>query len=90
MINNDGSITVTNEEGKELKVYVLFNFEVVEFKKKYIAYTTNMDSESNEVDVLISEIDYDTYEIKSIPVEDMEHVLEIYKNIKESLLAEGE
>ena len=90
MINKDGSITVTNEEGNELKVYVLFSFEVVEFKKKYVAYTTNMESESNEADVLISEIDYDTNEIRSIPAGDMEHVLEIYKNIKETLLSEGE
>ena len=38
--------------------------------------------------MLISEIDYDNNEIKSIPEEEMPTVLEIYNAAKESLLNE--
>lgn len=92
MINKDGSITIINEDGSQVKVCVLFNFEIEEYRKKYIAYTIITDEMSEDVsddmEVLLSEIDYDTNEVKSIPESEMETVLSIYNQIKESLLNE--
>ena len=88
MIKEDGSLTVVDEENNSITVYILFAFEVPKKKKKYIAYTLDNNVESEDINMLISEIDYDNNEIKSIPEEEMPTVLEIYNAAKESLLNE--
>ena len=86
MINSDGSLNVINEDGINVKIDVLFDFEIEEFGKKYIAYTTDSNPSSSEQEVFISELDNNTYTIKSIPEEDMKYVLNMYKKIREELL----
>ena len=86
MIKEDGSLTVVDEENNSITVYILFAFEVPELRKKYIYYTLDNNVESEDINMLISEIDYDNNEIKSIPEEEMPTVLEIYNAAKESLL----
>lgn len=88
MIKEDGSLTVVDEENNSITVYILFAFEVPELRKKYIAYTLDNNVESEDINMLISEIDYDNNEIKSISEEEMPTVLEIYNAAKESLLNE--
>ena len=92
-MNNDlGVINVTMNDGKQVKVRVLFTFEIEIFKKRYIAYTFNDENISKEdveeQNVYISEIDYDTYEIKSIPVDELQDVLNTYNQIKLDLIKE--
>ena len=89
MINKeDGSITIINDKGNYIKVYLLFGFEVESLHKKYIAYTSNANSDSDTVNVLISEIDYETNKIKSIPVNEMKTVMQMYNEVKKSLLSD--
>ncbi len=89
MINEiDGTITLTNENNEQIKVQALFSFEMPEFKKKYIVYTLNPDATLDEVNVLISEINYDTLEIKSIPEDEKSAVIEFYNSAKQMLLSE--
>ena len=83
MINsNDGTITVLNKDNEFVKIQIIFSFEIPEFKKRYIAYTYEANKESDEIDVLISEMDWDTYEIKNIPKNEIDLVLEYYNNAK--------
>ena len=82
MINKDeGSITVFDEDNNSTKVHFIFDFEVPEFNKRYLVYTLNANSQTEGVDILISEIDFNTYEIKSIPEKDLTTVIECYNNI---------
>ena len=88
---NEGIIKVLDSINNERTVNVIFSFEVPEFKKRYIAYTFEAESDKEDIDVLISEMDYDTYEIKKIPIEEIDLVLEYYNTTKELLLKkEGE
>lgn len=87
MINQEtGLINITTESGKTLDVQTIFEFEVPELKKKYLAYTLEANSPMDEINVLISEFDYDTNEIKSILENEKEVVLEFYNAAKEAIL----
>lgn len=87
MINReDSSISIINENGNFMKVYLLFGFEIKELNKKYIAYTSDMDNDKDQVNVLISEIDSETNKIKSIPSNEMAIVKEFYNEAKRQIL----
>lgn len=86
MINDNGEMIVIDENGNPIKINALFNFEVPEIKKKYIAYVIEKEEETELEDVFISEIDCDTNKIRSIPIEDMKYVSEMYNKVKEELL----
>ena len=77
----EGTITVVDENNNSIKAQYIFNFEIPEFNKKYLVYTLDANGENNQVEVLISEIDYETNQIKSIPEADLETVMECYNNI---------
>ena len=83
-------ITLVDENNKEIKVRVMFEFEVEELNKKYIVYTPDFDTEGSECNVIISEFDSNTYEIKPIPDKEKEFVLECYTKLKESLLSDSQ
>ena len=89
MINEkEGTIVVVDEENNQLKIQVLFSFEVPDFKKNYVVYITDTDFNRDEIDVLISEYDSETYEIKSIPQDEMSVVLEFYKAAKDIIIGD--
>lgn len=90
MINEkEGFAIVTDDAGNQIKVQVIFGFEVEEYNKNYIVYTTESDSSSDEINVMISEFDKKTYEIKSIPEDEMNTVMEFYNNAKNIILNEN-
>ena len=89
MINEkEGTIIVTDENNNQIKVQIIFGFSVPEYNKNYIEYTTESDLDQEEINILISEYDGNTYEIKSIPEEEMEKVLDFYNSAKEMILSD--
>ena len=81
-----GLITVTNENNEEIKVQVLFCFQIPDLNKYYVVYTTELDKEAEDIDIIISEFDSDANEIKAIPENEKEQVIKFYNAVKESLL----
>ena len=86
MEQNNVNIVVYDEEGNEIKAFFILDFEIPEFNKKYVVYTLDLDSDKEDMEVLISEIDYETNEVKSIPTNEMETVLNVYEELKQQLL----
>ena len=90
MVNEkNGTITLQDENGNDVVVQVVLEFELPELKKKYLAYTKDANTDKDIIDIFISEFDYDTNELKSIPEDEYKDVIECYNNIKESLLEEN-
>ncbi len=87
-MNNEkpGLISVTDENNNKIEIQVIFGFEVPEYKKSYVVYTTESQSPNEEINVNISEYDNNTYEIKSIPEEELDFVMECYNNAKTIIL----
>jgi uncharacterized protein YrzB (UPF0473 family) len=73
---------VTNEDGEQVRIEILFGFDVPEYNKHYVAYTINDDGESEHVNVLLAEYDGE-YNIKSIPFEEREEVVSAYESMKQ-------
>ncbi len=87
MIDNEGRLTVIDENNNKIDVFVLFIFEREELNKKYVAYTLDHDIEGKEdINILISEIDPETNQIKSINEEEMPMVKELYEEAKKTIL----
>ena len=79
------NVVVTRENGEDIVIDILLSFEVEELQKKYIAYTLNDDGVSENVVVLISEIDQNNH-IKDIYEEDKDLVFEAYNTAKELIM----
>lgn len=88
MVNNDGTIIVTDENNNQIKVNYIFGFEIPDFNKRYVVYTINPDMNAKTNKVLISEMEYDTYDIKSIPEEEISTVMEYYNYIVDKITSE--
>ena len=89
MIDNlNGTITLTDENNEQVVVQTLYTFELPEYKKKYIVYTIDPKEDDEDINVLISEIDYDTLQIKKIPDSEIDDVIRVYNETKEMLLEE--
>ena len=75
------------EDGNELTVEILIGFKVEELNKEYIAYTLNDDNVSDTVKVMINEVVYngDVPELRGIPEEEKERVIEIYNGVKNNI-----
>ena len=73
---------VTNENGEEIRIEILFGFDVPEYGKHYVAYTINDDGVSEHVNVLLAEYD-GNFQIKSIPFEEREEVVAAYESMKQ-------
>lgn len=78
------NITIQNENNEAIIVEVLFNFKIDKIAKEYIVYTLNDDNVSEEVNVFISEIEYENNVPKVVPIKDdeKEMVLLFYNSIK--------
>lgn len=78
---------VEYQDGKKVKIDILFSFRVEEYNKDYVAYMLNDDGISPTVAVFISEVDSsnETMVIKEIPEEEYAFVLETYENIKKMI-----
>ncbi len=78
---------VEYQDGKKVKIDILFSFRVEEYNKDYVAYMLNDDGISPTVAVFISEVDSsnETIVIKEIPEEEYAFVLETYENIKKMI-----
>ena len=85
-----GTIEIVDENNKKVKIQVLFSFEATEYKKKYVVYTTDLNNEDDEIEILISEINPDTFEIKSIPDDEADSVMELYESAKQMILNKEE
>ncbi len=88
-MNEDKRIlTVYDEKGKPVTVQVLFTFLIPDQNRRYIVYTFDLDKkvENDSVDVLISEVDVETYKIKEIPESDIQMVIDYYQQIKRTLI----
>ena len=87
-MNSDvnGRITVENENHEAITIQVLYTFDNEENKKRYVVYTPDINNKKNTVNILISELDYDTYELKDIDEDEVEMVMQYYKASKEELL----
>lgn len=81
------NVVVTRENGEDIVIDILLCFEVEELQKQYIAYTLNDDGISEDVVVLISEIDQNNH-IKDIYEEDKDLVFEAYNTAKELIMEE--
>ena len=86
MNENPGLISVTDENNNKIEIQVIFGFGIPEYKKSYVVYTTECQSPQEEINVNISEYDNNTYEIKSIPEDELDFVMESYNNAKSMIL----
>lgn len=89
-MNNDGSIIITDENNNTKKVQLIFNFQIPEFNKSYIVYTFDEDKSGDEIDVIISEFDSISNEIKSIPEDQKDVVYTFYEEAKKKILGNDE
>ncbi len=88
MGNNMNKITVTTEDNKVLEINVLLMFELPEFKKKYVLYSLESDSNNEDVTMFISSINTRTNEIKEINNSEIDVVKNVYLELKKELLKE--
>ncbi len=88
MENNMNKITVTTEDNKVLEINVLLMFELPEFKKKYVLYSLESDSNNEDVTMFISSINTRTNEIKEINNSEIDVVKNVYLELKKELLKE--
>jgi len=77
-----------NEFGQEITIEIILSFIIEELNKEYVVYTINDDGISNDVNIIISEIEYinNIPKIKSIPEEEKEMVILFYNNVKKSIV----
>lgn len=80
-------VVVTRENGEDIVIDILLSFEVEELHKRYIAYTLNDDGVSENVVIMISEID-DNNHIVDVYEEDKDLVFEAYNAAKELIMEE--
>ena len=80
-------ITAVNENNNKIIIEILLGFKIEEIGKEYVAYTINDDTLSEDVEVFISEIDYNSSLPKIVPIkeDEKEIVLLFYNNIKKSI-----
>lgn len=90
MENNMNKITVTTEDNRVLKINVLLMFELPEFKKKYVLYSLENNSNNEDVTMFISSINTRTNEIKEINNSEIDVIKNIYLELKKELLKEDE
>lgn len=90
MENNMNKITVTTEDNRVLEINVLLMFELPEFKKKYILYSLENNSNNEDVTMFISSINTRTNEIKEINNSEIDVIKNIYLELKKELLKEDE
>ena len=77
-----GQITILDEHDVPVTVQLLFTFSIQKYNKRYIVYTYDLNTDKEDVDVLISEIDYDTYRIKEINKDEIPMIMEVYRQIR--------
>ncbi len=75
-----GQITILDEQSNPLTVQLLFMFSIQ--NKRYIVYTYELNTDKEDINVLISEIDCETYHVKEIAKEDIPMIMETYRQIK--------
>ena len=90
MWNNMNKITVTTEDNRVLEINVLLMFELPEFKKKYVLYSLENNSNNEDVTMFISSINTRTNEIKEINNSEIDVVKNVYLELKKELLKEDE
>ena len=90
MGNNMNKITVTTEDNRVLEINVLLMFELPEFKKKYVLYSLENNSNNEDVTMFISSINTRTNEIKEINTSEIDVVKNVYLELKKELLKEDE
>lgn len=90
MENNMNKITVTTEDNRVLEINVLLMFELPEFKKKYVLYSLENNSNNEDVTMFISSINTRTNEIKEINNSEIDVIKNIYLELKKELLKEDE
>lgn len=90
MGNNMNKITVTTEDNRVLEINVLLMFELPEFKKKYVLYSLENNSNNEDVIMFISSINTRTNEIKEINNSEIDVVKNVYLELKKELLKEDE
>ena len=90
MGNNMNKITVTTEDNRLLEINVLLMFELPEFKKKYVLYSLENNSNNEDVTMFISSINTRTNEIKEINNSEIDVVKNVYLELKKELLKEDE
>ncbi len=90
MENNINKITVTTEDNRVLEINVLLMFELPEFKKKYVLYSLENNSNNEDVTMFISSINTRTNEIKEINNSEIDVVKNVYLELKKELLKEDE
>lgn len=90
MENNINKITVTTEDNRVLEINVLLMFELPEFKKKYVLYSLENNSNNEDVTMFISSISTRTNEIKEINNSEIDVIKNIYLELKKELLKEDE
>ena len=90
MGNNMNKITVTTEDNRVLEINVLLMFELPEFKKKYVLYSLENNSNNEDVTMFISSINTRTNEIKEINNSEIDVVINVYLELKKEFLNEDE
>lgn len=81
------SLKIINEFEQEIIIEIILSFRIEELNKEYVVYTINDDNISDDVNIIISEIEYtnNVPKIKSILEEEKEMVILFYNNIKNSI-----
>lgn len=79
-------VEVINEIGELVKVEVIGQFKIEEFNREYIIYTLNDDGISDDVIVLVAQIEMVDGKMKllSIPDEERKMVMLFFDNIKDT------
>ena len=82
-------VEVKRDNGEIIKIEIVISFKVENLNKQYIVYTIDDDGASEDVPILISEIDQNTQTIKQIPENEKDQVLNIYNELKEKITNEN-
>lgn len=79
-------LEVINEIGELVKINVIGQFEIDELNRKYIMYTLNDDGVSEDVLLLIAQVEIVNGEMNllSIPEEEKNMVISFFDNIRDS------
>lgn len=79
-------LEVINEIGELVKINVIGQFEIDELNRKYIMYTLNDDGVSEDVLLLIAQVEIvnGKMNLLSIPEEEKNMVISFFDNIRDS------
>ena len=83
---------VLDENGNEIKIDVIMQFNIQDVEKEYIVFTVNDDGKSSDVYINITELQKDengVYQLKLIPDNEINMVLAFYDGLRDAICGTG-